>query len=131
MKRLRLHLAGLLAALGVIVGLAAPGCQHQGEGERCDVLNGTKGADADCDEGLVCTAATELEHPKSSAVCCPEDGSFTKLACMPKGAGSNGGAGPGGSGGATGGGGQGGSTAGGGGQGGATAGGGGATGGGW
>jgi len=52
-------------------GLAAIGaCSNQGEGERCESLNG----DEDCktDEGLVCYPAALLTNTTSDR-CCPRD----------------------------------------------------------
>lgn len=56
------------ALLGVFVALSA--CSNQGEGERCNFLNG----DEDCktDEGLVCYQAAQLTD-KDADRCCPRD----------------------------------------------------------
>jgi hypothetical protein len=53
---------------GVLV--VASACSNQGEGERCDVLNG----DDDCktDDGLICYRAADLNNSNSDR-CCPRD----------------------------------------------------------
>lgn len=81
--------------LGGALVLTAPGCGRQGEGERCDVANGTKGEDSDCADGLFCKSSQLLEHGNTS-VCCPEDGTFTDVGCIPKSAGNTGDGGSGG-----------------------------------
>jgi hypothetical protein len=57
-----------LAALGAVAllfALAAGGCSRQDEGERCDQ---TANGDADCEEGLICTAKVGADR------CCPPPG---------------------------------------------------------
>jgi len=58
------------AVLGSIVILSASACSNQGEGERCDVLNG----DDDCrtEDGLRCYRAADLNNSNSDR-CCPID----------------------------------------------------------
>jgi hypothetical protein len=51
-----------------IVALAA--CSNQGEGERCELLNGND--DCNGDEGLICYAANQLTNSTSDR-CCPLD----------------------------------------------------------
>jgi hypothetical protein len=46
------------------------GCADQGQGERCDPLNGN----ADCAPGLVCVKAESLALVEVGAVCCPPEG---------------------------------------------------------
>jgi hypothetical protein len=57
---------GILASVIVVLGA----CSNQGEGERCDFLNG----DEDCktDEDLVCTQQNLLTNSTSDR-CCPRD----------------------------------------------------------
>jgi len=64
----------LVGLLGIVV-LAA--CSNQGEGERCDHLNG----DDDCktDEGLICYEAKFLNQTNSDR-CCPKDRSQAREA---------------------------------------------------
>jgi hypothetical protein len=56
--------------VGGLVAIAAA-CSNQGEGERCELAN----ASEDCkqDEGLICTAAKELNGRSDSDRCCPLD----------------------------------------------------------
>lgn len=42
-------------------------CSKQSEGDRCEVLNG----DADCESGLVCTSARDLNATDEVDRCCP------------------------------------------------------------
>ncbi|MBX3220700.1 MAG: hypothetical protein KF795_09285 [Labilithrix sp.] len=71
------------AALFLIVGgltAAVAACSNQGEGERCEILNG----DDDCksDEGLSCYPADQLRD-KTAERCCPRDRSkATHPACI-------------------------------------------------
>jgi hypothetical protein len=55
--------------LGSVIIVSAA-CSNQGEGERCDVLNG----DDDCktDDGLICYRAADLNNSNSDR-CCPRD----------------------------------------------------------
>ncbi|MBX3261261.1 MAG: hypothetical protein KIS78_07125 [Labilithrix sp.] len=59
----------ILLAVGTFVAFVAA-CSNQGEGERCEVLNG----DDDCktDEGLVCYPMDQLRNASSDR-CCPAD----------------------------------------------------------
>src|SRR5688500_12302341 len=54
-----------LGAVAVLFALAAGGCSRQDEGERCDQ---TANGDADCEEGLICTAKVGADR------CCPPPG---------------------------------------------------------
>ena len=49
----------------MLFALAAGGCSRQDEGERCDQ---TANGDADCEEGLICTAKVGADR------CCPPPG---------------------------------------------------------
>ncbi len=100
MSRSSILLVLFPAMLGGALVLTTPGCGRQGEGERCDVANGTKGEDSDCADGLFCKSSQLLEHGNTS-VCCPEDGSFTDIGCIPKSGNTSTGTGNGGSGGTT------------------------------
>jgi hypothetical protein len=70
MSSLNLRLAALVLPLALAV-TAVPSCARQGEGERCDIGAGREGEDSDCDDGLVCTPASELGT--NSDICCPPD----------------------------------------------------------
>lgn len=54
------------ALAGLFVALSA--CSNQGEGERCNFLNG----DEDCGDGLVCYQSTQLKDSNADR-CCPVD----------------------------------------------------------
>lgn len=72
--------AGLVATLLAAGFLAVAACSNQGEGERCDSLNG----DEDCktDEGLTCYPAALLNNAGSDR-CCPRDrAQATHPVCM-------------------------------------------------
>jgi hypothetical protein len=56
----------LCSALAAFVALSA--CSNYAEGERCEVLNGNE----DCQDGLQCTPAGQL-NSSSSDRCCPVD----------------------------------------------------------
>jgi len=97
-----LLLPGSIFVFAVALAAVAPGCGLQGEGERCDQLNGND----DCSAGLICVLGADLGQ--QSDVCCP-DGAITDRRCAP----TNNSVGGGGAGGSTtsaGGGGAGGST---------------------
>jgi hypothetical protein len=86
-------LFSILATLAVAGGATAlsQGCSDQAEGERCDRAAG----DADCQDGLVCTAKEELGT--ESDICCPPEGvAPTDLACAGGFLNENGGGGAGG-----------------------------------
>ena|SRR6478735_325644 len=69
----------LLAALGTLA--LAVGCQGQGEGERCSLLN----QNHDCLSGLVCTAASRLKQEDGVDRCCPEDLTEAEVdSCFPR-----------------------------------------------
>lgn len=55
-----------LLGFGVLM-LALAGCSKQGEGERCDTLNGSE----DCEQGLTCTRLSDFRAGAPGAVCCP------------------------------------------------------------
>jgi hypothetical protein len=61
---LRGALLGALGTFALVVG-----CQGQGEGERCSLLN----QNHDCVGELVCTAASRLKLEDGVDRCCPED----------------------------------------------------------
>ncbi len=48
---------------------AATACSKQGEGERCDANSGN----LDCENGLVCRTADQLNIVGTGALCCPVD----------------------------------------------------------
>lgn len=77
-------------ALGAVLALGG-GCSRQSEGERCSLDNG----DEDCDSGLICVAAAELQSSDVSR-CCPEDGGTGACTPLGSGSGSGGGSGTGG-----------------------------------
>jgi hypothetical protein len=70
-------LPGLLLAFAAALIAAAPGCSRQGEGERCDTLNG----DEDCNSGLVCVGKAQLGQ--NSDTCCPASLVSTDRRCVP------------------------------------------------
>lgn len=78
------------------LALAVLACGRQGEGERCDLDAGTDGPDSDCDDGLVCTAGSELGT--AGDICCPAGGNPTSPACIPQTTPGTGGGGTGGDG---------------------------------
>ena len=75
MKR-SLLLPGSIFVFAVALAAVAPGCGLQGEGERCDQLNGND----DCSAGLICVLGADLGQ--QSDVCCP-DGAITDRRCAP------------------------------------------------
>jgi hypothetical protein len=89
------HALAFVLAVSAVLSLGG-GCSRQSEGERCSLENG----DEDCDSGLVCTPASELQQGQQDEVdrCCPPDGGTGD--CTPRGAvsGSGGGNGLGGEG---------------------------------
>lgn len=50
--------------------MIASACSNQGEGERCEVLNGND--DCKTDEGLICYPEAQLRNANSDR-CCPAD----------------------------------------------------------
>jgi len=78
-------LRGALISSAVAFGLVV-GCQVQREGERCSLQNGS----ADCQEPLVCTAASSLRAQDGVNRCCPDGGSATDERCRRRGSGSDG-----------------------------------------
>ncbi len=58
----------LLATSGLI---AIAACSNQGEGERCDVLNGNN--DCNTSDGLICYRAADLNNSPLSDRCCPSN----------------------------------------------------------
>jgi len=72
-------------ALAFLAGVpVVTSCALQGEGERCDLDAGASGPDSDCEEGLVCTDPSKLQHSPAASICCPADGAFTTIDCTPK-----------------------------------------------
>lgn len=70
----------VLVAGGLITAgfIALAACSNQGEGERCEIANGSD--DCKTDEGLICYSATDLGS--TSDRCCPSDRSkATHPAC--------------------------------------------------
>jgi hypothetical protein len=78
-QRRRNQTAALAGALGVIGWLALAACSNQAEGERCQTANDQN----DCQEGLVCLPATQVNPAYNSADrCCPANRSeATHPAC--------------------------------------------------
>jgi hypothetical protein len=89
------HALAMFLAASAVLSMAG-GCGRQSEGDHCSLDNG----DEDCDSGLVCTPAEELQQGQQDDVdrCCPPDGGTGE--CAPRGAvsGSGGGTGLGGEG---------------------------------
>lgn len=70
----------LASSLGVLAVLSA--CSNNGEGERCETLNGNE----DCENGLTCTPARQLPAGFDSADrCCPFDRSQATVASCKQG----------------------------------------------
>jgi hypothetical protein len=66
------------AALGTLALVLTTSCSQQQEGERCDRNNGISGGDSDCNDGLECTAAKDLQTDTDR--CCPHDRSQATVA---------------------------------------------------
>jgi hypothetical protein len=80
-NRPRSYFAACFAGTFVVAGLLVLGslgaCSDQGEGERCESLNGND----DCSFGLICTPAALLQGTVSDR-CCPQDrGAATAPVC--------------------------------------------------
>lgn len=86
----------VLAVASALAVLSAPGCSQQGEGERCDRLQASN-TSSDCDSGLSCVAAAELDSPVDR--CCPPEGQETSDRCTRKRSTTTGGTSSGGTGG--------------------------------
>ena len=69
--KIRLVAIAVVSALSVALTLF-PGCSNQAEGERCDT-NGDNGGNDDCQSGLVCVHANQLNGASDSDRCCPPD----------------------------------------------------------
>lgn len=70
----RKRFVGVWAVITTVMLAAAAACSNAGEGDRCEILNGSE----DCQSGLVCTQVAS----QTSAVCCPPDRrTATALAC--------------------------------------------------
>ena len=66
--RRRIVTAAVLSALGIFGIVTA--CSNYGEGQRCQPAN----FNDDCENGLTCTLAAQLDPPfRSSDRCCPSD----------------------------------------------------------
>lgn len=84
----RFRIASALGAFGACAWLALSACSNQGEGERCEFLNGND----DCKDGLICLPATPQPNAGLGVVnppfnnsdrCCPLDRSqATHPACV-------------------------------------------------
>jgi hypothetical protein len=80
-RRIRTPLI-LLATVSAVLALSA-GCSKQGEGERCSIAANFS---EDCEDGLVCTAASTLNNPEGTPVdrCCPPPGEkIGDARCLP------------------------------------------------
>jgi hypothetical protein len=60
----------VLLAVTTAFILIASACSNQGEGERCELLNGND--DCKTDEGLICFPSAQLRNTTSDR-CCPAD----------------------------------------------------------
>lgn len=84
----RFRIASVVGALGACAWLALSACSNQGEGERCEFLNGND----DCQDGLVCLPRSAQNNSSLGVVnppfnnsdrCCPPDRSqATHPACV-------------------------------------------------
>ncbi|MCE7891875.1 MAG: hypothetical protein DYH12_19595, partial [Sorangiineae bacterium PRO1] len=74
LRRLLPHLCAIpLSAL-----LWAPGCAKQGEGDRCDPLNGNQ----DCESGLICVSGAELVDDSADRCCPPVGQTISSDSCL-------------------------------------------------
>lgn len=71
-----LRSACLFAFVSAIALLSVPGCSQQGQGERCDSING----DTDCDTGLSCIPKQKLLDGVTDR-CCPAENTETDARC--------------------------------------------------
>lgn len=85
MKTWSTLLRGGLISSAVVMGLVV-GCQIQREGERCSLFNGSN----DCQDPLVCTAASSLSADDGVNRCCPDGGTITDDRCRRRVTGSGG-----------------------------------------
>jgi hypothetical protein len=83
------HAIAAMMALASVAALTG-GCSRQSEGDRCSITNG----DADCNSGLVCTQASDLQSGGDGVDrCCPPAGQgFSDSRCTPRTGGGTGGA---------------------------------------
>ncbi len=73
--------AVVLAVASTLTVLAASGCSQQGEGQRCDRFQANN-TSSDCDSGLSCIAAEQLDSPTD--LCCPPEGQESNERCTRK-----------------------------------------------
>jgi hypothetical protein len=71
--------AAFTLASALTTALFMPACSQQGEGERCDSING----DTDCDDGLKCVRASDLADERTDRCCDPDQTTFTDSRCRP------------------------------------------------
>jgi len=91
-----LRSACLFVFVSAMAVLSMPGCSQQGQGERCDSING----DTDCNDGLTCVLSSQLAV-RGVDRCCPAPNTETDSRCQRLG-GSGNVAGSGGTGGSSG-----------------------------
>jgi hypothetical protein len=79
MKRApRYRLVSIIVAIAAAAFVWLVACSNYGEGERCEVLNGND----DCENGLQCLPANQVNQGFSGDRCCPPDRSTaTHPAC--------------------------------------------------
>lgn len=72
-------LAAFTVASALSTALLMPACSQQGEGERCEIING----DTDCDDGLKCVSKNDLAEDATDRCCNPDQTTFTDSRCRP------------------------------------------------
>jgi hypothetical protein len=72
-------LAAFTLASALVTALFMPACSQQGEGERCDSING----DTDCDDGLKCVSRNDLADSGTDRCCDPDQTTFSDSRCRP------------------------------------------------
>jgi len=63
--------------LGLFCSAVLFACSKQSEGERCQLLNYNN----DCDSGLLCTPARDLQATDEADRCCPPGNAFSDSRC--------------------------------------------------
>ncbi len=63
--------------LGLFCSAVLFACSKQSEGERCQLLNYNN----DCDSGLLCTSARDLQATDEVDRCCPPGNTFSDSRC--------------------------------------------------
>src|SRR5688572_21860724 len=69
--------AAFMLASALTPALFMPACSQQGEGERCDSING----DTDCDDGLKCVSKNDLADAATDRCCNPDQTTWSDSRC--------------------------------------------------